>query len=60
MSRRSLTRGIRVRTDGSLGEWLRRLRLARAQELLLAGMRGLDNVAEHSGFPDSGPRFTRS
>lgn len=53
MSRRSLTRHIRVRTGGSLGEWLRRLRLARAQELLVAGVGGLDNVAEHSGFPDN-------
>lgn len=53
MSRRSLTRHIRDRTGGSLGEWLRRLRLARAQELLLAGMEGLENVAEHSGFPDN-------
>lgn len=31
----------------------RRVSLARAQELLVAGMGGLDNVAEHSGFPDN-------
>lgn len=53
MSRRSLTRHIRARTGGSLGDWLRRLRLARAQDLLAAGAQGLEDVAERSGFPDS-------
>ncbi|PZU92710.1 MAG: AraC family transcriptional regulator [Chelatococcus sp.] len=53
MSRRSLTRHIRARTGGSLGDWLRRLRLAHAQELMIGGMRGLDGVAARSGFPDA-------
>ncbi|WP_133767956.1 GlxA family transcriptional regulator [Enterovirga rhinocerotis] len=53
MSRRTLTRHIRSRTGGSLGEWLKRARLARAQELLVAGARGLDDVAVRCGFPDS-------
>ena len=53
MSRRGLTRHIRARTGGSLGEWLRRLRLARAQDLLAAGAQGLEDVAARSGFPDS-------
>lgn len=53
MSRRSLTRHIRARTGGSLGEWLRRVRVARAQEMLAAGARGLDDVAVRSGFPDA-------
>ncbi len=53
MSRRSLTRHIRARTGGSLGEWLRRLRLLNAQELLAAGTQGLDNVAARSGFADA-------
>jgi len=52
MSRRSLTRHIRARTGGSLGDWLRRLRLARAQELMMAGARGMDDIAGRSGFPD--------
>lgn len=53
MSRRSLTRHIRARTGGSLGEWIRRVRVARAKELLVAGVRGLDDVALRSGFPDA-------
>lgn len=53
MSRRSLTRHIRARTGGSLGEWLKRVRLARAQELLVTGVRGLDDVAARCGFPDA-------
>lgn len=53
MSRRTLTRHIRARTGGSLGEWLRRIRVARAQELLVAGARGLDDVATRCGFPDA-------
>lgn len=53
MSRRTLTRHIRARTGGSLGGWLKRVRIARAQELLVAGARGLDNVAVRCGFPDS-------
>ncbi|RED32586.1 transcriptional regulator GlxA family with amidase domain [Rhodopseudomonas thermotolerans] len=53
MSRRSLTRHIRARTGGSLGDWLRRVRLARAQDLLAGGARGLDDVAARCGFPDA-------
>jgi transcriptional regulator GlxA family with amidase domain len=53
MSRRSLTRHIRARTGGNLGEWLRRIRLARAQDLLAAGVRGLEDVAARCGFPDA-------
>lgn len=53
MSRRSLTRHIRARTGGNLGEWLKRVRLARAQELLGAGARGIDSVATRCGFPDA-------
>lgn len=53
MSRRSLTRHVRARTGGSLGEWLRRARVARAQEMLAAGMRGLDHIALRCGFPDA-------
>lgn len=53
MSRRTLTRHIRARTGGSLGDWLKRVRIARAQELLVAGVRGLDDVASRCGFPDS-------
>ncbi|WP_420132089.1 GlxA family transcriptional regulator [Rhodopseudomonas sp.] len=53
MSRRSLTRHIRARTGGNLGEWLRRVRLARAQELLAGGTRGLEDVAARCGFPDA-------
>lgn len=52
MSRRSLTRHIRARTGGSLGDWLRRLRLAHAQDLMTAGARGMDDIAVRSGFPD--------
>lgn len=53
MSRRSFTRHIRARTGGSLREWLKRARLARAQEMLAAGARGLEAVAERCGFPDA-------
>lgn len=53
MSRRSLTRHIRARTGGNLGDWLKRVRLARAQDLLTAGARGLDDVAMRCGFPDA-------
>lgn len=53
LSRRSLTRHIRARTGGSLGDWLRRARLARAQDLLADGARGLDDIAPRSGFPDA-------
>ncbi len=53
MSRRSLTRHVRDRTGGSLGDWLKRARLARAQELLAGGARGLEDVALKSGFPDA-------
>lgn len=53
MSRRSLTRHIRARTGGNLGDWLRRARLARAQDLLLAGSRGFEDVAARCGFPDA-------
>ncbi len=53
MSRRSLTRHIRTSTGGSLGDWLRRARLARAQELLAAGARGIDDIAARSGFADA-------
>ncbi|WP_406735835.1 GlxA family transcriptional regulator [Thioclava sp. GXIMD4215] len=52
MSRRTLTRHIRARTGGSLGDWIRRLRLMRAQELMCAGIRGLSGIAVRSGFPD--------
>jgi len=53
MSRRSLTRQIRARTGGGLGEWLRRVRLARAQDLLADGARGLEDIAARCGFPDA-------
>ena len=53
MSRRTLTRHIRAKTGGSLGDWLKRARLARAQEMLAGGTRGLENVAERCGFPDA-------
>jgi transcriptional regulator GlxA family with amidase domain len=53
MSRRSLTRHIRARTGGNLGDWLRRVRLARAQDLLAGGARGLEDVAARCGFPDA-------
>ena len=52
MSRRSFTRHVRARTGSSLGAWLRRARMARAQDLLLAGARGLGDDAIRSGFPD--------
>lgn len=53
MSRRSLTRHIQARTGGSLGNWLRQVRIARAQDLLAGGARGLDHIALSCGFPDA-------
>lgn len=53
VSRRSLTRLIRARTGGSLGEWIRRARVARAQQMLAAGARGLEAIAATCGFPDA-------
>ena len=52
MSRRSLSRHIRARIGGSLGGWLKHIRLARAQDMLASGARGLDDIAIRSGFPD--------
>lgn len=51
MSRRSLSRHIRSRTGGSLGGWLRRARIARAQDSLLRGGKGLEGIAVNCGFP---------
>lgn len=53
MSRRSLTRHILAQTGDSLGAWLRRARLARAQELLAGGVGGFQDVAFRCGFPDA-------
>jgi transcriptional regulator GlxA family with amidase domain len=53
MSRRSLSRHIRARTGGSLGEWLKHVRLARAQEILVSGTHGVESVAQSAGFPDA-------
>jgi transcriptional regulator GlxA family with amidase domain len=53
MSRRSVTRHIRERTGGSLGDWLKQARLARAQELLAGGSHSIQSVADLSGFPDA-------
>lgn len=53
MSRRSLTRHIRARTGGTLGGWMRRARVARAQEALLQGPQGVEWVVALSGFPDA-------
>ncbi|PVB61691.1 helix-turn-helix domain-containing protein [Labrenzia sp. 011] len=53
VSRRSLSRHIRARTGGSLGDWLRRARIARAQDMLLRGEKGLERIAAGSGFPDA-------
>jgi len=53
MSRRSLSRHIRARTGGSLGQWLKQVRLARAQEILVSGAQGVETVAESAGFPDA-------
>ena len=52
-SRRSLSRHIRARTGDTLSAWLRRARLARAQDLFLGGAKGHARVAEQSGFPDA-------
>ncbi|MDQ1152818.1 GlxA family transcriptional regulator [Brevundimonas sp. SORGH_AS_0993] len=53
MSRRSLTRHIQARTGGSLGAWLKQVRIARAQDLLAGGARGLADIALRCGFPDA-------
>ncbi|MEM5581923.1 helix-turn-helix domain-containing protein [Roseibium sp. AS2] len=53
VSRRSLSRHVRARTGGSLGGWLRRARIARAQDILLRGEKGLERIAVRSGFPDA-------
>ncbi|MGB0694287.1 MAG: GlxA family transcriptional regulator [Rhodospirillaceae bacterium] len=53
LSRRSLTRHIRTRTGDTLGAWLRRARVARAQALLAESPGGLDRIADLSGFPDA-------
>jgi transcriptional regulator GlxA family with amidase domain len=53
LSRRSLTRAIRARTGGSLGDWLRQARISRAQAALLQGTKGLENVATYAGFVDA-------
>lgn len=53
MSRRSFSRHIRARTGDNLGAWLRRTRVARAQELLLEDASGLDQIAARCGFPDA-------
>lgn len=53
MSRRSLTRHIRARTGDNFGGWLRRTRVARAQEILAAGVSGLEDIAARCGFPDA-------
>ena len=53
MSRRSLTRHIRARTGDNLAGWVRRARIARAQDALLTGLGGLDRIAAQSGFPDA-------
>ncbi|KZM48140.1 DJ-1/PfpI family protein [Labrenzia sp. OB1] len=53
ISRRSLSRYIRARTGGSLSGWLRRARIARAQDRLLRGEKGLERIAVSSGFPDA-------
>lgn len=53
MSRRSLTRQIRARTGDNFGGWLRRTRVARAQEILAAGVSGLEDIAARCGFPDA-------
>jgi transcriptional regulator GlxA family with amidase domain len=54
MSRRSFTRHVRARTGGSLGDWLRLARIARAQDMLVKGGWGLEQVACQSGFADAG------
>jgi len=53
LSRRSLTRHVRARTGASIGEWLRRARIARAQEVLSNGAKGLDRIASQCGFADA-------
>jgi transcriptional regulator GlxA family with amidase domain len=53
LSRRSLTRHIRARTGGNLGGWVRRARLARAQEMLAGKGGRLDQIAASCGFPDA-------
>ncbi|WP_312935895.1 helix-turn-helix domain-containing protein, partial [Pseudomonas sp.] len=51
VSARSLTRHIRTRTGDSLGGWLRRARIARAQELLARGS-PIELAAVQCGFAD--------
>ncbi|UFS76274.1 AraC family transcriptional regulator [Tardiphaga sp. 37S4] len=53
MSHRSLSRYIRSRTGGNLGQWLKQVRLSRAQEMLTSGVYGIEDVALRSGFPDA-------
>lgn len=53
VNRRSLTRHIRARTGASLGDWLRRARVARAQEALARGATGLERISAACGFPDA-------
>ncbi|MGE7370837.1 GlxA family transcriptional regulator [Neorhizobium sp. NPDC001467] len=53
MSRRSLSRHIRAQTGDSLGAWLRRARVALAQDLILKGATGLDQIAARCGFADA-------
>ncbi len=53
ISRRSLTRHIRTRTGGNLSDWLRRVRVARVQQALAAGGRGLEDIALQCGFPNA-------
>lgn len=53
MSRRSFSRYIRAQTGDNLGAWLRRARVALAQDLLLKGANGLDQIASRCGFPDA-------
>lgn len=52
VSRRSLTRLIRARTGGNLGDVLRRARISRAQDAFLGGIQGIERIAALSGFPD--------
>lgn len=52
MSPRSLTRHIRAQTGDHLSGWLRRARLARAQDLLMTGGR-LEQIATGAGFADA-------
>jgi transcriptional regulator GlxA family with amidase domain len=53
MSRRSVSRHIRAHTGDSLGAWLRRARVALAQDLLMKGAGGLEQIAVRCGFSDA-------